>query len=523
MGSSRLAFIMLSTVVAALRPAAAQQPARPAPDSTPRPAPAESASVTQHSVTIDGQLIKYTARAGTLQLKNDSGAVTGSMFYVAYTKDGSDLRRRPVTFAFNGGPGSSSVWLHMGSFAPVRVITSEAEPTPPPPYTVAENPQSLIDRTDLVFIDAIGTGFSRIVGKGQPKDFFGTDQDIRAFGDFILRYATVFGRWNSPKYLLGESYGTTRAAGLANALAARGMSLNGLVLVSSWLNSYVDFGSPPYSLEITYQLYLPTMAATAWYHHKLPQPHPQLAPFLEEVRAFALGAYQQALGQGSRLSDRERDSVVARLHQYTGLSEEFIRRARLRITPDRFQKELLRNEARTAGRLDARFVGIDHDAAGEAPEFDAADVAIRGPFTSAFNQYLQAELHYDGGTTYLTSNYPVVSADWDNRHRVAGGRWPIPDVSEDLRQAMSQNPYLRIFSANGYYDFATPFFETEYTLQHMGLEPSLEKNITYGYYESGHMIYLHQGALVQLKKDLAAWYDGGQQSAVAGTSERPAR
>ena len=508
----RVAFVVLACIAAFARTGPAQQPARPATDSLLRPIPAESASVTSHAVTIDGQLVKYTARAGNVLLKNDSGAVIGSMFYVAYSKDGADARRRPLTFVFNGGPGSSSIWLHMGSFAPVRVVTNDAQSTPPPPYTVAENPHSLLDRTDLVFIDAMGTGFSKIVGKGQPKDFFGTDPDIRSFGDFILRYATLFGRWSSPKYLLGESYGTTRAAGLANALAARGMSLNGLVLVSSWLNSYVDFGSPPNSLEITYQLYLPTMAAAAWYHHKLPQPRAQLEPFLQEVRDFALGAYQQALSKGSRLSDGERDAVVVKLHEYTGLSEDFIRRARLRITPARFQKELLRNEQRTAGRLDARYVGIDHDAAGEGPEYDAADVAIKGPYTTAFNEYLRSELHYDGGTTYLTSNYPLVGADWDHRHRVAGERWPIADVSEDLRQAMSENPFLRVFSANGYYDFATPFFETEYTLQHMGLDPSLEKNISYGYYESGHMIYLNERALAQLKKDLGAFYELDQRN-----------
>ena len=322
-----------------------------------RPVPAESSSVTQHTVTIDGQVIHYTARAGNFLVRNDSGAVTGSMFYVGYTKDGADSRRRPVTFVFNGGPGSSSVWLHMGSFAPVRVATSEPQFTPPAPYTVAENPYSLIDRTDLVFIDAMGTGFSRIAGKGLAKDFYGVDQDIRAFGDFIVRFVTVFDRWNSPKYLLGESYGTTPPAGLANALQGRGMPFNGVILVSSWLNTYVDFGSPPNSLEITYQLYLPTMAASAWYHHKLPHQPPDLPAFLSEVREFALGAYQHALSLGNQLRDPERDAVVAKLHEYTGLPEEFIRRARLRITPDRFQKELLRGDQRTTGRLDARFVG----------------------------------------------------------------------------------------------------------------------------------------------------------------------
>ena len=261
---------LISGVALAGVPLVAQQPARSASDTLPKPAPAESSVVTPHSVTIDGQPIRYSARAGTLLVRNDSAAAIGSVFYVAYTRDGADQRRRPVTFVFNGGPGSSSVWLHMGSFAPVRVATNEPSSTPPPPYTVSENPYSLIDRTDLVFIDAMGTGFSRIVGKGQPKDFFGVDPDIKTFGDFIVRYITLNNRWNSPKYLLGESYGTTRAAGLANALQSRGVAMNGLILVSSWLNSFVDFGSPPNSLEITYQLYLPTMAASAWYHNKLP-------------------------------------------------------------------------------------------------------------------------------------------------------------------------------------------------------------------------------------------------------------
>jgi carboxypeptidase C (cathepsin A) len=231
------------------------------------------------------------------------------------------------------------------------------------------------------------------------------------------------------------------------------MPLNGLILVSSWLNPFVDFSNPPFSLDVTYELYLPTMAATAWYHHKLPREHPDLGAFLEEVRGFALGAYQHALTQGSHLSDAERDSVVTRLHEYTGLPEAYIREARLRITASRFRKELLRGESRTTGRLDARFLGIDHDAAGEVPEYDATDAAIDGAFNTAFNSYVKDQLNYDATSTYLPTNYPLVGADWDDRHRVAGGRYPVPDVSEDLREAMSQNPYLRIFSANGYYDF----------------------------------------------------------------------
>ena len=501
----RLALLILTATLAS--PAVAQQPPKPPTDSTSKPTPAESSIVTPHQITIDGQLVKYSARAGTINLKNDSGVVTASMFYVAYTKDGADARTRPVTFLFNGGPGSATIWLHMGSIGPVRVTTNEPSFTPPAPYTYGENPSSLLDKTDLVFIDAIGTGYSRIAGKGTPKDFYGTDGDIKSFADFIVRYITVNNRWNSPKYLFGESYGTTRAAGLSNALQQRGVALTGIVLLSSWLNAYVDFGGPPNSLDITFVLYVPTMAASAWYHHKIPGAPTELAPILAEARAFALGPYQTALSKGNKLPDRERDSVAALLHRFTGLSEDYIKKSHLRISPARFEKELLRGEERTAGGLDARFTGIDRDAAGETPDYDPASAAIDAPFTGAFNSYIKSELHWDPGIPYLNFGNGIES-DWDNRHRIGGDLLPLPNVSEDLRQTMSVNPYLRIFSANGYYDFLTPFFETEYTFQHMGLDPSLEKNITYGYYEAGHMMYLHQSVLVQLKKDLAAFYGG---------------
>jgi carboxypeptidase C (cathepsin A) len=492
------------------------------------PIPPEKAVATHHSVTIDGQAIKYTATAGNLLVTDEKGDTTGSFFYVAYTKDGADLTTRPVTFLYNGGPGSASIWLHMGSFAPVRVVVDDANATPPAPYALNPNPYSLIDRTDLVFVDAIGTGFSQIVGTGEDKDFYGVDADIRSFADFITRYVTVNGRWNSPKFLLGESYGTTRSAGLANALDERGMPLNGVVLVSSWLDGYVDFGNPPFAMDIQYELFLPTMAATAWYHDKVPNKPADLSAFVQQVREFALGDYAHALAQGSHLGESERAAIVAKLHAYTGLPEDFIRDADLRITPARFEKELLRGERRTVGRLDARYEGIDHDAAGEQPEYDPTDAAINGPFTTAFNNYLKSDLNYQSDRRYLTSG--DVGRDWDWHHRVDGQRWPMFDVAEDLRLAMTKNPDLQVFSANGYFDFATPLLETEYTLDHMGLDPSLEKNITYGYYQSGHMIYLHTDALAKLKKDLGAWYDnvlarsGAAQTAAAkpatGTKKR---
>lgn len=486
-------------------PVHAQQSSKPVVDSaaTPSASTTETSSATQHVVTVNGEVIHYTATAGNLIVRNDSGAPTGSFFYVAYTKDGADVIKRPVTFLYNGGPGSSSIWLHMGSVAPVRVVTNDAASTPPAPYELKDNPYTLLDKSDLVFIDAMGTGFSQIVGKGTPKEFFGVDADISSFADFIMRYVTVSNRWNSPKFLMGESYGTTRSAGLSSELQKRGMPLNGIVLVSSYLNQFVDFNGPPLALDLPYELYLPTMAATAWYHDKLSPKPADLTAFMAQVRAFALGAYQQALDEGSKLGTAERDAVVAKLHEYTGISEQYWLNANLRLTPDRFQKELLRGERRTVGRLDARYEGIDHDAAGESTEYDAADAAMNGPFTTVFNSYLKNGLHFNTDRIYHTTNYGVVGRSWDDHHHGAD----MLDVVEDLRDAMSKNPYLKVFSANGYFDFATPFFETEYTLDHMGLDPSLEKNISYGYYQSGHMIYMHTPALVQLKHDLAAFYD----------------
>jgi carboxypeptidase C (cathepsin A) len=472
------------------------------------PVPKETSSVTHHSVVIGGRSIEYSATAGNLLVDNDEGDPIGSFFYVAYTEDGAkDLSRRPVTFLFNGGPGSSSIWLHMGSFGPVRVVTSDAKPTPSPPYDLVPNQYSLLDKTDLVFIDAIGTGFSRIVGKGEPKDFYGTDADIESFGKFIERYVTHNNRWDSPKFLLGESYGTTRAAGLVDWLQNNGMAFNGVILQSSWLNGFVDFPGPPFSLDLPYELYLPTMAATAWYHDKLPNKPVDLQAFLQQVRLFALGDYARALDQGDNLSTAGSQAIAEKLHTYTGLPVQYILDAKLRITPDRFEKELLRGEDRTTGRLDARFMGIDSDAAGETTEYDPSGTAIGPAFTAAFHWYLTNDLKYKTTLDYKVENYREVNMHWDNGQRIDGQKYPLMDVEENLRQAMTENPHLQVFSANGYFDFATPFFETEYDLDHMGLDASLQKNISYGYYQSGHMIYLHVPALQKYKADMDRFYD----------------
>jgi carboxypeptidase C (cathepsin A) len=329
--------------------------------------------------------------------------------------------------------------------------------------------------------------------KGRGKNFYGTT-DWRPSRNSSIAGAN---RWNSPKFLLAS----TDDARLAPChLQREGMAFNGAIFVSSYLNAWDDFNGPAFSNDRAYELYLPTMAAAAWYHKKLDPMPADLPAFLGEARKFALGEYARALDQGNHLDEKERSAVVAGLHRFTGLPEAFIRNANIRIDPSRFQKELLRGERRTVGRLDARYEGIDHDAAGEFPEYDAANSAFGAAFTAAFNSYVRESLGYKTDDLYKPTNYPEVGKDWDDRHRSDGGRAPMPDVAEDLRGVMSVNPNLRIFSANGWFDFATPFFETEYTLGHMGLDPSLEKNITFGYYPSGHMIYLHEPALKQMRR-----------------------
>jgi len=510
--SERSRLLLLSAVACALLATSALQAADPdakPKDATEKPkvdAPAPAPAVTHHRIMLGGTTIAYTATAATIDLKNKDDEAIGRMFYVAYTADGAKPTERPVTFCFNGGPGSSSLWLHLASFGPVRVETTDAAPTPPAPYAIVDNDDSLLDVTDLIFVDAMGTGFSRILAHGEGKDFYGTDPDIEAFGQFIERWLSKNGRWNSPKFLLGESYGTTRAAGLLAYLQNRGTAFNGAVMVSSYFNAWHDFNGPAFSLDLPYALYLPTVAATAWYHDRLDPKPAELAPFLDEVREFALGEYSHALAMGSRLGDAERDAVLAKLQRYTSLSAEFLNDADLRVDPSRFEKELLRDRRRTVGRLDSRFLGIDHDAAGEYPESDAADDAFGAAIATAANTYLRGALAFASDDLYKPTNYPEVYKDWDDRHRIDGRRYPMPDVAEDLRQAMSANPHLMIFQANGYFDFACPFFETEYSVQHMGLDPALEKNFVWGYYPSGHMIYMHPESRVAMKRDMARFY-----------------
>jgi carboxypeptidase C (cathepsin A) len=464
-------------------------------------------AVTHHTLQLDGRNLGYAARAGTITLRDGDDRPTARVFYTAYTLDGADPTHRPVTFFYNGGPGSSTIWLRMGSFGPVRVQTTDAATTAGPPYRLADNKYSLLDKSDLVFIDMPGSGYGRIIGAGKTKDFWGVDQDADAFAQFIQRYLTNFNRWNSPKFLFGESYGTTRSAVLSGVLATRGIALNGIVLLSSFLNPSVDYndGAPIGGGDWAYVLYLPTEAATAWYHRALPRA-PGLNSLLSEVKSFALGEYLDALAQGGKLPPDRYNDVVAKLQRYTGLSAQYIRNSDLRIPYDRFENELLRQRGITVGRLDSRFQTYVLDRPEISPDWDATDSAIDAAFVATGNYYMRQVLKYNTPLLYRSEIYDLIYSDgnsWDFKH---GTDPQTFNVAPDLAQTMTYNPRLKIFSANGYFDFATPFFATQYVLAHLYVQPAIQRNITYGFYESGHMVYLHPAALAKFHSDLERWY-----------------
>jgi carboxypeptidase C (cathepsin A) len=396
----------------------------------------------------------------------------------------------------------------MGSVGPMRIEVTNGAPTGPAPYNLVPNKYSILDKTDEVFVDAPDTGFGRIEGAGKPSDFFGVDQDGHAFTQFIERYITQFSRWNSPKYLFGESYGTTRDCVLVDMLQQDGVEMTGVVLQSSILNFNLGGlagGDPIGGGDWGYVLYLPTEAATAWYHHRANTRLPLVA-FVNQVREFAGTTYLHDLGQGADLSQAAFDADVQRLHDYLGLSDQYIRDSNLRIGYPRFVKQLLRGDDTIVGRYDSRYETYDIDPMADLASWDPSDVGISGAFVSAFNQYIRGTLRYDSPVPYRTEIDVFQTWDWSH-----DGSIPPTNVTPDLAEAMSTNPHLRIFSANGYYDFATPFFATEYTLNHLGIAPPLQKNITFGFYQSGHMIYLNPSALAAYKADLDKWYDAGRR------------
>lgn len=472
--------------------------------------PADNLVVTHHTATIGGQEIAYTATTGTLVLREEAekeGASEGekaraAFFFIAYTRDGvEDVARRPITFSFNGGPGSSSVWLHLGLLGPRRAAMDEIGGLPPPPYQLSPNPHSLLDETDLVFIDPVSTGFSRAVPGEKPRDFHTFKRDIETVGDFIRLYTTRYLRWRSPKFLIGESYGTTRAAGLSGYLQDRhGLFLNGIMLISSILDFQTAAFTP--GNDLPYALFLPTYTATAWYHKRLSAPlQVDLRAALREAEAFAQGEYATALMRGTSLPAEERGAIATRLAELTGLSAAWIDRANLRIEIHRFCKELLRDQRRTVGRLDSRFTGIDSDAAGETHEYDPSLTNIMGPYTAGFNDYVRRELKFESDLPYEILNPRVWPWKYSEDNRYL-------NVSETLRKAMTINPHLKVLVANGFYDLATPYLATERTFNHLGLDPSLQGNVSMRYYEAGHMMYIHVPSLAAQKADLAAFVRG---------------
>jgi carboxypeptidase C (cathepsin A) len=484
------------------------------------PPVAEQLKSSDHSVAIGGRVIRYRATAGTLTLRDKDGKPTASMFYVAYTSPASPGRRKPVTFFYNGGPGSASLWLHMGSFSPMRVQTANPEYIRPAPYAFGPNPDTLIDRTDLVYLDAIGTGYSRPLGDAKPADFYGVDQDVDAFAKGIMRYVTKNARWNDPKFIFGESYGTTRSAALAYALQDRGMALNGVVLLSSILN----YGIRQPGFDQLYIGYLPSYAATAWYHHKAGA-GTDLAAFVEQARQFANGPYAAALAKGQDLSPAEEGSIAQAMSRFTGLSPDFLRRTNLRVDLSRFQTELLRDQRETIGRFDSRYVGTNPDAAAERPEYDPSDTAISGAFIANLHDYLSREIGYDTDMDYRVSARDAGDFRWNWEHRAPGGGFGSqqqPAVTVDLAAAMRTNPYLKVLSLNGYYDMATPFFSTERDLKHMMLEPSQRQNLEFRYYQSGHMVYLNPEELHRMRQDLDRFYDEAVAEAASRTPPQPA-
>ncbi len=460
---------------------------------------------TRHTVNAWNTTIEYEATAGYLTLREENGEPRANVFYIAYTAVNSDAATRPITFTFNGGPGSSSVWLHMGGLGPKRVVMDSMGSPLKPPYSLTDNEYSWLEFTDLVFIDPVETGFSRPAEGIDKKDFNGYTEDIESVGAFINLYTGKHHRWSSPKYLCGESYGTTRAAGLSHHLQSRyGMYLNGLVMVSSIMNfqtARFDRGN-----DLPYILFLPTYATSAWYHNAIERQHETLEDFLSEVEAFALGDYTLALMQGDMLTTEQQQDIARRLSAYTGLSEEYLVQSHLRIHIGRFVKEVLRDRGKTIGRLDSRFIGYDYDHAGERYDFDPSlDYAIMGPYSTTVNHYLRTELGWDTHLPYEILTGRVHPWNYSNVQNT------YLNVAEELRKAMHRNHHLRVLICNGYYDLATPYFATEYTVNTMFVDPSLKGNIEQTFYEAGHMMYIHFPSLVKFSEDVRAWYKRGQE------------
>lgn len=476
---------------------------KPQPDADQAPRPEETAPITTtHSLIVAGRTLDYTATAGLMPLKNARGDIEAEIFYTAYTDNTvSDSAERPLMFVFNGGPGSSSVWLHLGAIGPKRVRMGDEGFLPPAPYRLDDNPHSWLDLADLVFIDPVGTGYSRAIKDEDNPKYWSLEADIESVGEFIRLYLTRNARWASPLFLAGESYGTTRATGLSGSLLERGIALNGIVLISTVIDfQTLRFGN---GNDVPYPLYVPAYAATAWYHGKLSDAWQALSlqALLAAVEKWTQDVYVRALALGDALPDDERQAVIAQLAAYTGLSEAYIEGSNLRVEIMRFCKALRRDEKRSVGRLDSRFVGINRDAVAEFPEFDPAFTDIIPPYTAMLNQYMRAQLGYETDRNYEILSFKV-NRDWT---------WPrgqYPNTSEYLRSAMAKNKFMQVFVAQGYYDLATPYYAAKHSFDHLGLDAELRDNVQFAYYEAGHMMYLHTPSLAQLKADVTRFVEG---------------
>ncbi len=454
----------------------------------------EPTVTTNHAVRVNGRRLNYKVTTGFMPIRDDrTNETEAKIFYMAYTLEGAD-KKRPLMFSFNGGPGSSSVWLHLGALGPKRVKMLDTGFMPPPPYQLVDNEETWLTETDLVFIDPVGTGFSRALDEKKASKFFSVNGDIQSVGEFIRLYLSREERWSSPLFLVGESYGTTRAAGLAGYLFEKGIAFNGIALVSSVMNfQSIRFAD---SNDLPLNLIFPSYTATAWYHKKLPadlQSKP-LETVLRESENFVVSEFAPALLKIDRLSESEKQSLLEKFSRYTGLSRDFIDQNNFRVELSQFMKELKRSERQIVGRLDSRFTGINKNAAGDSPEFDPSMTAIRPPYTATFNDYVRRELGFKTDLEYYILGGGIGRWDWNVNNGYA-------ETSSSLRSAMQKNPYMKVFVASGYYDMATPYFATEYTLSNMNLDPILRRNISVRYYEGGHMMYIEVGSLRKLKRD----------------------
>jgi carboxypeptidase C (cathepsin A) len=454
--------------------------------------------VTHHQVTVDGKQWRYTATTGRLPIKRGDGKIEAEMFFVAYTLDGQEAAKRPLTFCFNGGPGSATVWLHMGAVGPKQVVMQPNGFMPAPPYTIADNPNTLLDRSDLVFVDAIATGFSRAANAEATKKFLGVKGDIEAFGEFVRLYVTRYDRWPSPLFILGESYGTTRAAGIAAHLAGRGMSFNGITLLSTAM----DFGTLEWTKnnDTPYFLLVPTFTMIAAYHKRLPPDLMQdLAKTRQEVEHWAMTDYAAALLKGDGLAPEERVKTIDAYARYTGLDKKLIDNANLRIDVQQFTHNLLLDQKLRVGRLDGRFTGVDPEGLLDQRFYDPTSAAILPPYTAVFNNYVRTELGYKVDMPYKVFAWDEPAFQkWDWGEADKG----FPNTAPGLRTALVENPYLNVLVMEGYYDLATPYLAANYSIDHLNLGPDYRRHVSFTTYEAGHMVYIDSASHTKMKKDL---------------------